>query len=405
MSKSLKKRKSATTEFSAKRARLSLRLLLLSLMLIPPIAGWGQSADIAGEGKEPEASDDSSQHVEESEEAYRRRMETAESHDQADVMRPRSSGTTKAPEGIDALPADSRKHLRDELRNVIIEQGEWQPADANKLYPYTPSSAAEKDPELRQQEEKAWGELIAEYHKREAAALAAGGGRNGGQDPGEDQTGTPGSGRQGQDGSSSGSGGGKSSSDPAERSATEAASGTAAGAGVSQSALDFLKNQSGGQPGGQANDQTGDPVSATSMASGRASSAPAGQQQSPPEQIPQNAVADATADKPEEADEEKSDEAEPLPPPGSVAIAELVALEEMAKRQAAEQDQVSEKLETADASEPSTSTKEEAETAPSVTLQSSDQPPPPPGTIAIPELEKLKGMDEAAPLATKQPNR
>ncbi|HKX56905.1 MAG TPA: hypothetical protein VJN01_12420, partial [Xanthomonadales bacterium] len=210
-----------------KHAASSLRRVLLILVMVIPVAGWGQSADIASEEKEPVASDDSSRHVEESEEAYRRRMETAESHDQADVIRPRSSGTAKAPEGIDALPADSRKHLRDELRNVIIEQGEWQPGDAGKVYPYSPSAAAEQDPELRQQEEKAWGELIAEYHKREAAALAAGGGRGNGQDPGEeDQAGAPGSGQQAQAGSSSGSGSGKSASNPAGRSATEATSNT-----------------------------------------------------------------------------------------------------------------------------------------------------------------------------------
>jgi hypothetical protein len=35
--------------------------------------------------------------------------------------------------------------------------------------------------------------------------------------------------------------------------------------------------------------------------------------------------------------------------------------------------------------------------------QSSEQPPPLPGTIAIPELEKLQGMEEAPPLAAKEP--
>src|SRR5690606_20072488 len=111
----------------------------------------------------------------------------------------------------------SRKHLRDELRNVIIEQGEWQPEDVNRVYPYTPSAAAQQDPELRQKEEQAWGELIAEYHKREAAALAAGGGRSSGREPGEEGTVSQIGGQQGQAGSSSAKG--RDTSSSAERSA------------------------------------------------------------------------------------------------------------------------------------------------------------------------------------------
>ncbi|HET6565918.1 MAG TPA: hypothetical protein VFG52_10935 [Xanthomonadales bacterium] len=385
----------ATEPASSKRSSPGLmRQLLLIWIAAAPLLAWAQSADIANEDKSTETGDDSSQHVEESEEAYRRRMETAESHDQADVIRPRSSGTTKVPEGIDALPADSRKHLRDELRNVIIEQGEWRPEDAGKVYPYVPSVAAETNPELRQQEEKAWGELVQEYHKREAAALAIGGGYRGGQEPGDGQDGGQGGGQQGQTAGSSGSGSGRSASSPAERAATEAASSTAAGAGVSQSALDFLKSQQGGQTG-----QQGSP---DKVASAKPSSSPASQQPSPPEQQPQNAVAEASANKPQESKQEKSEETEPPPPPGSIAIAELVALEESTKQQAAEQASDSNPSEAAAETATNASDNPEEESVTSLTVQqSTDQPPPPPGTIAIPELEKLKGIDEAAPLAAK----
>lgn len=384
MTKIAQKLHPATANTSRQHLLVALPMLMLILVLVPT-AAWAQSADIAGAGekKTPETSDDSSQHVEESEEAYRRRMETAESHDQGDVMRPRPTGTSKAPEGIDALPADSRKHLRDELRNVIIEQGEWQPADVNNVYPYSPSAAAEEDPQLRKQEEQAWGELIAEYHKREAAALAAGGGRVDGSEPGEGQEG---SGQQGQAGSSSGSAASRSSSSAAERAAKEAASSTAAGMGVSQSALEFLKS-------GQASTSAGKQQS------------PSAEPQPQAEPQPPDAVAQAAADKPKENKQEKSAEAEPPPPPGSLAIAELVALEDGAKRQASAQAENSKNTESAIQSESSSSPEKEEKSVPSVTLQSSGQPPPPPGAIAIPELEKLQGMDEAAPLAVKLPEK
>jgi hypothetical protein len=372
----------------------NLRRVLATLLLAIPVGLWAQSADIAGQEKAAE-SDEASQHVEESEEAFRRRMETADSHDQSDVMRPRSSGTNKVPEGIDALPADSRKHLRDELRNVIIEQGEWKPEDAGKVYPYTPSAAAENDPQLRQQEQEAWGELVQEYHKREAAALAMGGGRGGSGESDEQ--------RKDSSAGSSGAGSARKSSDPSERSATEAAGSTAAGAGVSQSALEFLKRQqggTGGQPAAGASDTSG-AIAAASRPQGASPGQPPGQPQDQAQsQPPQNAAAQAAADKPAENEQKKEPEEPeaPKPPPGSLAIAELAALEESARREAEAQSETS---------VPSQASADSADNDPqqvaAMKQQSSEQPPPLPGTIAIPELEKLQGMEEAPPLAAKEP--
>ncbi len=372
------------------RFHLELKRVFTALLLAIPAGLWAQSADIAGQEKTSEG-DETSQHVEESEEAFRRRMETAESHDQSAVMRPRSSGTNKVPEGIDALPADSRKHLRDELRNVIIEQGEWQPEDAGKVYPYTPSAAAEKDPQLRQQEQAAWGELVQEYHKREAAALAMGGGRGGSQESKEQRT-----------GSSAGvSGSGRKSSDPAERSASDAVESTAASAGVSQSALEFLKQQQSGAAGGQSGAEAGGASGAIAAASSQDSPSARQSQTQAPSQPPPSTAAQAAAGKPAENERSKEpDEPEALkPPPGSLAIAELAALEEKARREAEAQAQPPAAPQVA-----AESADNNPQQVAAMKQQSSEQPPPLPGTIAIPELEKLQGMEEAQPLAAKEPD-
>lgn len=370
------------------RQRACLAAILCAGLLAHPAVLWAQSADIASQDRDQDR-DEASQHVEESEEAFRRRMETAESHDQSDVMRPRSSGTTQVPEGIDALPADSRKHLRDELRNVIIEQGEWQPEDAGKVYPYTPSAAAEKDPELRQQEQQAWGELVQEYHKREAAALAMGGGRAGSQASDEQ--------RNASSAGSQGNAGARSPSNPAERSSQREAENTAAGAGVSQSALEFLKAQQGGASGGQQAAGAGDSARQVASASRQDTASPS-QPATPPAQ---DSAAQSSADQPAEKERRPTDETnEPEPPPGSLAIAELAALEKTALEKAAG---VETGMKPAAPAEPepdpeSGGTSQQPVTQ-AVLRQSSEPPhePPPPGTLPIPELEKLKGLEETPP--------
>jgi hypothetical protein len=374
--------------------------LLLCAGLAWPLALAAQTDEDA------EDTGDSSQHVEESEEAYRRRMETQDGMGQTDVIpdRPATGGTTG--DGIDDLPFESRKHLRDEMRNVIMEQGEWQPEDATKTYPYHPSAGAQADPELRQKEEKAWGELVAEYHKREAAALA-GGSHSGGPPPGGQSGGQGGGQSGGQAGNQAGakakSGGSATPNSQASRSPgtqpkarpearpeAEAAGSTAAGAGVSQSALEFLKGQtngqaggqpgspSGGQPGGQPQPQSADQVAVASPSS----EAAAAQQQK---------ADDATKDPSQEKSGKEGEEAE-TPPPGSIAIAELEALEksQRSKAEAAEQAQARSNAEADPA---------EAEPSNTVVLRSSpeDENKPRPGTIAIPELEKLKGVDDETP--------
>lgn len=397
----------------------SLLLLLIFLILAPP-AGWAQSAD---PNPDVDVGDEqsSSEYVEESEEAYRRRMELEEANDGAEIIIDRSSGTLKVPVGMDALPYESRKHLRDELRSVIIENGEWQAEDAQASYPYTPSAAAEKDPELRKQEEEAWGELVSEYHEREAAALA-GGGRSG--QPGGGQGGGQGQGQgQGQQGSGS-RGSGSPASEPPQ--ASQAGS-SAAGAGVSQSALEFLKGKQGGpgtgsgspgQPGSPGQAGSSEQATATGEMASASTSAPtesAGQQESHGEASPdQLALNDQgqeqqgqqeQAQNAKEAMEKKNQESSsdstppPPPPPGSIAIGELAALNEGASRPEDQEEPAEVALGSSQESDQANERASSNSDSDSDSGENSDneaeaQPPPTPGTIAIPELDKLKGMED-----------
>jgi hypothetical protein len=88
---------------------------------------------------------------------------------------------------LDQLPWDSREHLRQELRKLIIGVGQWDPSIDGKQFEFTPSSAAEGDPALRAEEEAAWEAMVEEYHARERAAYGAAdhGARAGTQPAGE----------------------------------------------------------------------------------------------------------------------------------------------------------------------------------------------------------------------------
>ncbi len=111
-----------------------------------------------------------SQEVEYNDENYRRFMELKDQPGQRSSLPTNTyqSGTQK----LDKLPESSQKHLRNQLREIILDGAEWAPGDENKEYPYVASVAAEKDPALRQQEQEAWGELVGKYHQREAQIYA-----------------------------------------------------------------------------------------------------------------------------------------------------------------------------------------------------------------------------------------
>ena len=41
---------------------------------------------------------------------------------------------------------ESRDNIRDQLVDVIMENGEWEPKDALEEYPYQPTATAQSDP-------------------------------------------------------------------------------------------------------------------------------------------------------------------------------------------------------------------------------------------------------------------
>ena len=134
----------------------------------------GQGAKKADEAPAPaEPAEDPSRETDVSEDNYRRFMEL---DDRQLERRPfpvtgyaPRSGLTK----VERLPEASQKHLRNQLRGLILTRGEWTPAERGRPYPFVPSAAARSDANLLRQEAEAWSELVAEYHDREEAIRTA----------------------------------------------------------------------------------------------------------------------------------------------------------------------------------------------------------------------------------------
>lgn len=107
-----------------------------------------------------------------SEDNYRRYMELKDPR----LERPAFPSTVFKPpsslEKMAQLPESSQKHLRNELRGIILQSGPWTPAELEREYRFTPSAAAQRDGQLLRAEAEAWAELVGEYHEREAASLA-----------------------------------------------------------------------------------------------------------------------------------------------------------------------------------------------------------------------------------------
>lgn len=238
-----------------------------SLKVFLCLAGFSLLAAPESYAQDPEPEREpsgGSAEVEESDEQYRRRMELEDA-------RQRNLGYTLPPESyvaqqdkLDKLPEASRDNIRDQLVDIIVDNGEWEPGDALREYPYEPTAAALEDPALLEQEQAAWDEQIDKYHKREAAAFGTylgpvpGPGNPSGAEGGAQAQageGTEGSGPAGaQQGGAgemdgdpesgqTGSAGTYSPSSSAQAGAGEEIS----TAGARQSALDFLRSQQGQQ--------------------------------------------------------------------------------------------------------------------------------------------------------------
>ena len=214
----------------------------------------GMSAARAQQAETPVDEDGSSQQTEQSDESFRRsrELEDARARDRTYVDNTYTAQTEL--EKIDKLPEESRDNIRDQLVDIIVEDGEWEPSDVLKEYPYEATAAAESDPELNEQEQEAWDEQIEKYHEREAAAW----GSHSGPVPGPGNPSGQEGGQAGEEGGEGGSGGGQgegggSGSPGTYQPGSNGSEDEISTAGVSESALDFLKGrqQSSTQPGGQ----------------------------------------------------------------------------------------------------------------------------------------------------------
>jgi hypothetical protein len=227
------------------------------------LALYGLPLAFAQDPEPVEDEDGSSEQVEQRDDAFRRQMELedARSRDRTYVDSTYGGQKTEL-EKIDKLPEESRDNIRDQLVDVIMENGDWEPKDVLEDYPYVPTAAAQSDPELKEQEQEAWDEQVEKYHEREAAAFGAhrgpvpGPGNPSGQEGGQqgegseqgEQGGEQGSDQGGQDG-----GGDGERKDDTEgtyepyQSSSNSSEDEVSTAGVSESALDFLKGKQGQQ--------------------------------------------------------------------------------------------------------------------------------------------------------------
>ncbi len=140
-------------------------MLIISTTLF---TGLVQAQDNGGTSDQ----DTSSEQAEAREDAYRKQMELEGSRDH-DTFSNTTYSTQAKQEKIDKLPKESRENIRDQLTDIIIENGQWEPFDALREYPYEPSEAAQTDPGLREREEEAWDEQVEKYNQREANAYGA----------------------------------------------------------------------------------------------------------------------------------------------------------------------------------------------------------------------------------------
>ena len=231
-------------------------LTILALLYLPP--AFAQDEDVAT-GSGPELSDgteeaaSTDQEVEINEDNYRQFMELKDAIPHRNAMPETAYKSQAQMQKLDKLPEESQKHLRNQLREIIVQGDPWKPGDEDAEYPFTPSTAAQNYPSLQKQETEAWGELVGSYHEREAqiygnssrsAAAAAGGQSN---SPGEDGGASGNDSNQGgqgqQEGKENNSGEAASAGSYSPNSSNDQAAKSTDG--VSQNAMEFLNAQSG----------------------------------------------------------------------------------------------------------------------------------------------------------------
>jgi hypothetical protein len=255
-------------------------------------------------------------------------------------------------EKIDKLPEKSRDNIRDQLIDVIVENGEWEPFDALREYPYEPTAAAQGDPDLLQKEQEAWDEQVKKYHEREAAAFGANrgpvpgpgnpGGQEGGGEEGAEPAGEvagqqagqqPGKGA-GEQGGEQGSGQGEAGDGQAGSAGTyqpyesnrSPAENEVSTAGTQQSALDFLRGQQGqSQPAAPDATPAATPAATADVTPAAATAA-----------ATSAAAAQASASESESASEPETESAAEAEPEVSLDTRGLVPIEDLDKLEGTE---------------------------------------------------------------------
>jgi hypothetical protein len=154
-----------------KPTRWLLACCCLALMTAP-VALLAQDSDAAA--PDPEA-EDPSRETDISEDNYRRFMELDDRRLERPAFPVSAVQPTTGLQKMGQLPESSQKHLRNQLRGIILSRGAWTPAERDETYAFVPSPEARGDAQLLRQEAEAWTELVNEYHDREAAILAAAG--------------------------------------------------------------------------------------------------------------------------------------------------------------------------------------------------------------------------------------
>jgi hypothetical protein len=155
---------------------------------------------------------------------------------------------------LENLPEESQKHLRNQLREVIVQGDQWRPGDEEIDYPYVPSEAAAANLPLQKQEAEAWEELVDGYHVREAeiyrnssrSGIAAAGAGAANENTGNSEGSATGGSGQGDTGEQAGQQGSGEKGDGQDSDAAQASNDPngASTAGVSQNALEFLQKNS-----------------------------------------------------------------------------------------------------------------------------------------------------------------
>jgi hypothetical protein len=348
-----------------------------------------------------DGSDETSDQVEESEEAYRRRMELEGARQQETFSNTSYSSQAKQ-EKIDKLPEESQKNIRAQITDIIIENGEWKPSDVLQDYPYQPTEAAGEDSELLKQEQEAWAEQVDKYHEREAAAFGAT--RPPMPGTGEQQAGAGDGGEsQQQGGQGKAEGGQESEQSVSDESRTAGAyapyqSGkrseedALSTAGVSESALDFLRGKQGRQANPGSGGQLMEKADLAGAGGGTEQQDEAEQQLS--EAVNQQEQA-ADGSLPIEQLEQLQGVASQPTPGQETAAAPPTAESPPSQADAAAQEQLARQSE--QAQQESESRNQQQQAPPELDLST-------PGVIAIRDLDKLEGVDDQSqPDPSEQP--